>query len=661
MKSLTHDALLCDLPDREEPTQGLDAWVDSLQGRHRRRQNVFHRLRAQATEVDRLAPQWDGLRDTQLHERLREIRARFRRGEENRELLSMGLAGVRTAAERQLGERPYLVQLMGALTLHRGWLAEMATGEGKTLTAGLAAVLAGWRGHPCHLVTVNDYLAERDANWMQPLFQACGVRGGYVIGSMDLVQRRTNYRQDVTYTTSKEITADFLRDRLRLGHITDAARWRIHHRFHLRDQTPDGVVMRGLHTAIIDEADSVLIDEAVTPLIISGQNDDTTINDRHSRVWLLASTLEERTEFQVNARFREVELLPAGRRRVLAAAEGWAERWRSPAHATELIELALTARVLFHRDKHYVVRDGKVVIVDESTGRLMPNRRWRHGLHQAIEAKENVEVSPADTTLARLSFQRFFRLFRRLSGMTGTGSEVAGELWHIYRLPAIRIPTNRPCLRRELPDRYFANAEAKLSAVVDEIRATHMAGRPVLVGTRSVAASEALGLRLEEAGLPYSLLNALQDGHEARIVSEAGEPGRITIATNMAGRGTDIRLGAGVAQRGGLHVIATERHESKRVDRQLFGRAARQGDPGSARAYVAMDDELLSRHLPAVACRAARTAVEHGWPLAATVASALVARAHGSAEAQARRARARVLRMDTWLDEAVGFTGRRIG
>ena len=661
MKALTSDALLCDLPNREEPTRGLDAFIDAVQGKIRRQRNALSRVRAQAEKVDGLALAWDGLRDSQLHERRREIQARFRRGEDDAELLVTALAGVRTAAHRQLGERPYLVQLVGALTLHHGWLAEMATGEGKTLTAGLAAVLAAWRGNPCHLVTVNDYLAERDARWMQPLFNACGVRGGYVTGLMEPAERRLNYRQDVTYTTSKEITADFLRDRLRLGQITDVTRWRIHQRFRLHGALPEGVVMRGLHTAIIDEADSVLIDEAVTPLIISGQNAETAENDVHGRLWHLVAGFAEDADFRVNAGFREVELLPTGRRRVLAAAETWPDRWRNPAHATELAELALTARMLFHRDKHYVVTDGKVVIVDESTGRLMPNRKWRNGLHQAIEAKEGVEVSRSDATLARLSFQRFFRLFRRLSGMTGTASDVAGELWHIYRLPVIRIPTNRPGIRQQLPERFFATVDAKLEAVLSDIRQMHETGRPVLVGTRSVAASEALGARLESVGLEFSLLNALQDNHEARIVAEAGQSGKITIATNMAGRGTDIRLGQGVIALGGLHVIATERHESQRVDRQLFGRAGRQGDPGSARAYVSLEDELMTRHIPAMARRMMKTALTSAWPGGAAAAKGMVQAARRGAEQQARQARARVLRMDTWLDEAVGFTGRRIG
>jgi preprotein translocase subunit SecA len=564
-------------------------------------------------------------------------------------------------ADRRLGERPYPVQLMGALALHRGWLAEMATGEGKTLTAGVASVLTAWTGVPFHLVTVNDYLAERDAKWMEPLFAACDLSVGYVTGAMAPVDRRTNYRRDITYTTSKEITADFLRDRLRLGQYTDVVRWRVHQRFRLNGSLPDGVVMRGLHSAIIDEADSVLIDEAVTPLIISGLSDEAVLKDIHSRAAAVAGGLVQGTDYTVNLRYREVELLPPGRRQVRTAAEQWEDRWRSPANAGELVEQALTAQLFFIRDKHYVVHENKVVIVDEYTGRLMPNRKWRHGLHQAIEAKEGVALTAADTTLARMSFQRFYRLFRHLGGMSGTAWEVSGELWHINHLPVVRIPTNRPNRRDQWPDRYFVTAEQKWAAVVEEIQRLHTVGRPVLVGTRSVAASEQLAAQLSGQKIPFALLNALQDSEEARIIAEAGHPGRVTIATNMAGRGTDIRLEGGVAESGGLHVIATERHDSPRVDRQLFGRAGRQGDPGSAQAFVSMDDELLVRHTPTVLRRVVRTALTRGFPGAEKMAEKAVKIAQSTAEHMARRARANVLRMDTWLDEAVGFSGRRIG
>lgn len=661
MKTLTRDALLCDLPERESPLRGLDAMVDDAMGRFRRRKKQVDLLRREADEVERLGAQWQDLTDAQLRERLTPLREHFRRGGHRGEVLPQALAAVREVASRRLGERPYPVQLMGALALHRGWLAEMATGEGKTLTAGVAAVLTAWSGVPFHLITVNDYLAERDATWMTPLFATCGLSVGHVTGPMMPAERRRHYACDIAYTTSKEITADFLRDRLHLGQFTDVARWRVHQRFRLRGALPPGVVMRGLHSAIVDEADSVLIDEAVTPLIISGQGDEAVLRDLHARAGSVAEQLTEGVDYHVNQRFREIELLRPGRQRIAAAAEQWGERWRSGVQAAELVEQALAARRFFLRDRQYVIRDGKVVIVDEYTGRLMPNRKWRHGLHQAIEQKEGMEVSAPDTTLARMSFQRFFRLFRHLGGMTGTAWEVAGELWNLYRLPVVRIPPNRVNRRQQWPDRHFVTADEKWRAVVESIRTVREAGRPVLVGTRSVAASQELAERLRQSGCPFALLNAVQDSEEARIITEAGSPARITIATNMAGRGTDIRLGEGVAERGGLHVISTERHDSMRVDRQLFGRAGRQGDPGTAQAFVSMEDELLVQHAPGVLRESAAFLLRRNISGHAHAAQFAIAGAQAVAERRARKSRARVLGMDTWLDEATGFSGRRVG
>jgi len=331
--------------------------------------------------------------------------------------------------------------------------------------------------------------------------------------------------------------------------------------------------------------------------------------------------------------------------------------WRGPARLTDLIRQALTAREFFLKGKQYVVQDGKVVIVDEFTGRMMPMRRWRDGLHQMIEAKEGVEVSPRDQTLARLSFQRFFRSFRRLSGMTGTAREAADEFWHLYRLPVIVIPTNRPCIRRELPDRIFPDWSSKWSALVEEIVNLHAQGRPVLVGTRSIATSEELAEKLAARGLPFSLLNASRHREEAQIVSEAGQRGRITIATNMAGRGTDIKLGAGVATLGGLHVLATERHESHRIDRQLYGRAARQGDAGSAQAFVSMEDELVKRFVPGIARRQVESVVRHARAPAEKLAGATFALAQFRAQRMAFRQRRSVLKYDTWLAESLSFAG----
>ena len=331
--------------------------------------------------------------------------------------------------------------------------------------------------------------------------------------------------------------------------------------------------------------------------------------------------------------------------------------WRGPARLTDLMRQALTAREFFLKGKQYVVQDGRVVIVDEFTGRMMPMRRWRDGLHQMIEAKEGVDVSPRDQTLARLSFQRFFRSFRRLSGMTGTAKEAADEFWHIYRLPVIVIPTNRPCIRKELPDRVFPDWSRKWNALVEEIARLHEQGRPILVGTRSIATSEELAEKLTERGLPFGLLNASRHREEARIVSEAGQRAKITIATNMAGRGTDIRLGAGVAALGGLHVLATERHESHRIDRQLYGRAARQGDAGSAQAFVSMEDELVKRFVPGLARRQVESVVRHGRARAEELAGAAFAIAQFRAQRMAFRQRRSVLKYDTWLAESLSFAG----
>jgi preprotein translocase subunit SecA len=465
------------------------------------------------------------------------------------------------------------------------------------------------------------------------------------------------YDQDVTYTTSKEVVADFLRDRLRLGELHVPARRMIARLLQPANVAHAGMVMRGLHTAIVDEADSVLIDEAVTPLIISSTREGEAMADAYRRAWAFAQGLELGEDYSKDLRYREVELLPSGKERIKTYSGELPPLWRGPARLSDLIKQALTAREFFLRGKQYVVQEGKVVIVDEFTGRMMPMRRWRDGLHQMIEAKEGVDVSPRDQTLARLSFQRFFRSFRRLSGMTGTAKEAAAEFWHIYRLPVILIPTNRPCIRKELPDKVFPNWSRKWTALVEEITRLHVQQRPVLVGTRSIATSEELAEKLTAEGLPFSLLNASRHREEARIVSEAGQQGRITIATNMAGRGTDIKLGAGVAAMGGLHVMATERHESHRIDRQLFGRVARQGDAGSAQAFVSLEDELVKRFVPDLMRKRVEWVVRHGKGPAEKLAGTTFSVAQFRAQRMAFRQRRSVLKYDTWLSESLSFAG----
>jgi preprotein translocase subunit SecA len=522
-------------------------------------------------------------------------------------------------------------------------------------------VLAGWTKRPCHVVTVNDYLVQRDAEWLTPLYHFCSVRVGFVTGLMNPTERRHGYGADVTYTTSKEILADFLRDGLYVGPLRNPTRRLIRRMLQPPAAAQEGLVMRGLHTAIIDEADSVLIDEAVTPLIISAQHKNEALREVAQIAQELVAPLEPPIDYAVNLRYREVELNDEGLRKVETRCHALPGIWRGNDRRLELVKQALVAREFYHRDKQYIIAEGKLVIVDEFTGRQMPMRTWREGMHQAIEAKEGLEISDPSETIARMSFQRFFRLYHRLSGMTGTAWEAADEFWQTYKLPVIRIPTNRPCIREHRRDRIFADEESKWHALAEEIVRLHATRRPILIGTRSVAASEKLASLLREKELEFRLLNAVRHEEEAQIVAVAGYEGRITIATNMAGRGTDIKLGQGVPELGGLHVIATERHESGRVDRQLFGRAARQGDRGSAQAFVSVEDELLRRHLPQGLRRQLQAVARHGVPGRQTMVEAAFALAQRNAQRLAFRQRKNVLKMDDWMEDALSFAGPETG
>jgi len=644
---------------RPEPLlKGLDAQAHGMMGLFRRRAGILRRLRADADRVEADAAACHALSNHHLQERLLRFRDHIRRGgrEADPHILP-ALAAIREAADRQLGLRPFGVQLMGALAMHRGYLAEMATGEGKTLTAGLTAILWAWTRLPTHVVTVNDYLVQRDAEWLAPMYHFCGVRVGFVTGFMPPDERRKGYGCDVTYATSKEVVADFLRDGLRVGALRDPTRRLIRRLLRPAPEAADGLVMRGLHSAIVDEADSVLIDEAVTPLIISTLEKNDALREATQSAHELAAELHAGDDYTLNLRYREIEFTAQGRSKLADRCARLPGLWRSPLRREELVKQALVAREFYHLGKQYIISDGRVVIVDEFTGRQMPNRTWREGMHQAIEAKEHLNLTDPNVTIARISFQRYFRLYERMGGMTGTAQEAAGEFWQTYRLPVITIPTHRPCIRIHHPDRLFATEPAKWDAIVAEIETTHATGRPILVGTRSVIASEKLAARLQERGLPFRLLNAVRHQEEATIVAVAGEPARITIATNMAGRGTDIRLGQGVAALGGLHVLATERHESRRVDRQLFGRSARQGDPGSAQAFVSVEDELLRRHLPHWVHARLRHTMSAGPPGTGTLAQAALNLAQRNATRLAFKMRRNVLRTDDWLDESLSFAG----
>ena len=642
----------------EKLYEGPDTLVNNLVGWFKRRYTYLKHILKESERISRAAEGLRHISSRELRERLQGMQTAFRRQKTGYEdLLPDALAALVEASDRTLHLRPYPVQVAGAMALYRGYLAEMATGEGKSLTACLPAVLSAWTGRPCHFVTVNDYLAGRDAMEMEPFYKFCGVSVGCVTSTMRPEERRENYDKGVVYTTSKELVADFLRDRLVMGDMHHSSRRVIRALLAPRRREAEGLVMRGLHTAIVDEADSVLIDEAVTPLIISRAQENRPFTEASRVAGDIAGQLSPKEDYTVDLKYKEINYTKKAYQKMEDLAHQLKGIWRSSARREELITQAITAREFYHPEQQYVIQEGKVVIVDEFTGRLMPNRTWRQGLHQAIEAKEGIDLTHPSETLARISFQQFFRLFRRLSGMTGTANEAAGEFWHIYGLSIMRIPTNRPCIRKLHPDRIFAREKQKWQAVVKEIIDVHKTGRPILVGTRSINASEQLARMLTEEGLEFNLLNAVYHEKEAAIVKMAGEEGRITIATNMAGRGTDIKLARRVAELGGLHVIATERHESGRIDRQLFGRCARQGDPGSARAFMSAEDELIRRFIPGVVRKNLGLAIDKRVPGVKQMAEKTMLMAQYAAQRMAFKQRKNVLQMDTWLEEALSFTG----
>ncbi len=572
----------------------------------------------------------------------------------HRAALHDALLLVAEAASRSLGMRPYPTQLVGVATLVRGRLAEMQTGEGKTLTAGLAACLIASAGVPVHVVTVNDYLAERDAQKQAPLFGFASLSVGVVIHGKAPDEKRAAYACDIAYCTGKEMVFDYLRDRVAEGGRASVAQLRGRQLFGALSTPP---ALRGLHYAIVDEADSILIDEARTPLILAVKAGPVENADELPRALALAATLTPDEDYLIDESRREVRLTRTGRERVIAATTGWGGPWRAFHVREHLMTQALRALRLFLRDQHYLVdAEGAVQIIDEYTGRVLPGRTWEQGLHQMIECKEGLALSERTQTLARITYQRFFARYLCLSGMTGTAREMAGELSVVYRLDTVTIPTHRPSARRRLPDVVCRHSGEKWQAVAEEIARRQARGQPVLVGTRSVEASDALSQRLKSMGVAHAVINARQDADEAEVVAQAGQRGAVTVATNMAGRGTDISLGEGVEALGGLFVILTEYHESPRIDRQLLGRCARQGQPGECVAMIAIDDDLFTQHGGTsheglVRWTKLKGAVPVGWVVQCRRA------AQSRAERMHARTRRDTLRQDRELERSMGFSG----
>jgi preprotein translocase subunit SecA len=560
---------------------------------------------------------------------------------------------IREASGRVLGQQHRDVQLMGGYALLSGMIAEMNTGEGKTLTATLAAIGAALSGKPVHVITVNDYLVQRDAEKLGPLYRFFGLSVGVVVEGMEADARRAAYACDVTYCTNKELAFDYLKDRLVLA----SAGGNLRRKLKFAGRTGEGsraLLMRGLHFCIVDEADSVMIDEARTPLILSGEADSASEAALYREALAIAGRLEPDRDFRIVANERRVDILPAGLGALEREGETRGGVWLSPVHREDLVGKALSALHVMLRDEQYILAEGKVAIVDEYTGRVMADRFWSDGLHQMVEIKEGLAPSPRRVTLARLTYQRLFRRYQRLSGMSGTVREIAGELWEVYRLPVARIPTHKPRLLKLLTDVIYATAEARWVGLAKIAARLQARGAPVLIGTRSVAASQIASRHLDAVGVVHRVLNAADETAEADIVAGAGLPGCVTVATNMAGRGTDILLGPGVAEAGGLVVIMTERHDAQRIDRQLFGRAGRQGDPGVSIALLSLDDQLLAEAPLAVTQRVARRAL--GWNLP-RVARLAMRRAQKQAEREHARIRRELLKSDSGMDDALAFAG----
>ena len=554
-----------------------------------------------AKELKRIQPQVDGilalesdmekLSDEELRGKTIEFKERLDKGETLDDLLVEAYAVVREAAQRTLGQKHFPVQLLGGIILHQGRIAEMKTGEGKTLTATLPSYLNALTGEGVHVVTVNDYLASRDAEWMGQIHRFLGLSVGCILNPMNNDERREAYACDITYGTNNEFGFDYLRDNMVVYQ--------------------NKMVQRGLKYAIIDEVDSILIDEARTPLIISGRSGKSTslykqadmlaarmkkgriLGEQTKLAQLMQEEIQEEGDFIVDEKEKACSLTADGVKKV----EQYfgLSNFSDPENAeiAHHVNIALKARYLMFRDQNYVVKDGQIVIVDEFTGRLMPGRRYSDGLHQAIEAKENVEVKRESKTLATITFQNYFNKYEKKAGMTGTAKTEENEFQQIYGMDVVEIPPNRPVVRIDHPDMVYKTKKEKYRAAVEDIQESHEKGQPVLVGTITIEDSELLSKMLKTKGIPHNVLNAKFHEREAQVVAEAGQKGAVTIATNMAGRGTDIKLGDGVAELGGLKIIGTERHEARRIDNQLRGRSGRQGDPGESRFYVSMEDDLM--------------------------------------------------------------------
>ncbi len=645
-------------PERHDTDEGnLQKLVHSFRGRLRPKRLSTKRVGQILNAIHGYAQQYEKLSDNELQDCLTEIRTLLHQNGLTHTVTQQAFALIREFAWRTSKMRHFDCQLIGGWIMVHGGLAEMETGEGKTFTATLAAATAALAGIPVHIITVNDYLVARDAKLMEPLYNELGLSVGAVTADMEGPSRREGYSSDITYCTNKQLAFDYLRDRMLLG--DDRGRLKLQlEEIHTDASRSSQLFLRGLCFAIVDEADSVLIDEARTPLIISREVDSPDEIELYLDAVKLSEALAEGTDFAINYSDRKIDLSESGKKRLEDEGQIKGGIWSGKRRREELVLQALSAKYLFEKDHHYIVDEGKVSIVDENTGRVMADRSWEGGLHQLIEIKEGCEITGRREHLARLTYQRFFRRYICLAGMTGTAMEVSKELWSVYHLPVVKVFTNKPSRRENRGTTLYVDKGEKWKSVVTQVILNRQQGRPVLVGTRSVADSEYLSQLLDLKSIPHQVLNAKQDEREAEIVATAGETTNITVATNMAGRGTDIPLGQGVAELGGLHVISTEINKAQRIDRQLYGRCARQGDPGSYEAIFSLDDELLHGYLGKVGKNFLHYLMRMNNGFAQYTGLTVQRLAQKTKESQHRTIRRNLLFIEKQLGKMLAFTGQ---
>jgi len=611
---------------------------------------ILKRVNAFEAEVQKLS-------DQEMDQHINQLKKRLHQFGLKESLVAETFATVREVSFRVIGKRHFDVQVLAGWVMINGMLVEMETGQGKTLTATLPACTAALAGIPVHIVTSNDYLAERDEEILRPLYQGMGLTSGSIVDGMETEPRKDVYKCDIVHSTSQQITFDYLRDRMEMGDDIGKLQIQFKHLQNQQQSKPSAFLLRGLCFTIIDEADSLLIDEAKTPLIISQTRENEKQNQSYADALYLVKSLSD-TDFKINETHQEIILTSTGKTKLLELAKTLDDEWQQKRRREIMVIQALKATHLFIRDKHYLVRDDKIEIIDALTGRSMPDRSWEHGLHQLIEAKEGCEITGERDPLARIGYQKFFKRYLRLSGMSGTVTEVAGELNKVYGLRVVKIPTHQPTKRKMQAEKVYKNTEQKWQAFVQKITQIHQTGQPILIGTNTVVDSELISDILNKHTLPHQVLNAMQDKQEADVIAKAGQLNNITVATNMAGRGTDISLGEGVEEIGGLHVIATARNDARRIDRQLYGRCARQGDSGSAEAFMSLQDENLATFYPTTMLKFIAGFCRNNKPLPIWLGNIILILPQKWIEYKHFKVRTLLIKQDKQQAKVLSFTGR---